>query len=47
MCVSLLSVFRLKSLKNIELMDLVEVNPSKDINNLTVSVASKLIIEMS
>ncbi|MBT4648140.1 arginase family protein [archaeon] len=38
---------RLKSLKNIELMDLVEVNPSKDINNLTVSVASKLIMEMS
>ncbi len=38
---------RLKNLKNIKLWDLVEVNPDKDINNLTVITAAKLVAEMS
>ena len=38
---------RLKNLKNIQMWDLVEVNPEKDVNNLTVMVAAKLIVEMS
>jgi arginase family enzyme len=37
---------RLKNLKNIRMWDLVEVNPKKDVNNLTVSVAAKLVVEM-
>lgn len=38
---------RLKTLKNIEMWDLVEVNPEKDINELTVITAAKLLVEMS
>ncbi len=38
---------RLKNLKNIQIWDLVEVNPDKDINNITVKTATKLIVEMS
>ena len=37
---------RLKNLKNIRLWDLVEVNPDKDINKLTVKAGAKLVIEM-
>ncbi len=37
---------RLKNLKNIEMWDLVEVNPDKDINNLTVLAGAKLVVEM-
>lgn len=37
---------KLKNLKNIYMYDLVEVNPEKDINNLTSITAAKLIIEM-
>ena len=37
---------KLKLLKNIGMWDLVEVNPKKDINDLTVSAAAKLLIEM-
>ena len=37
---------RLKNLKNIKIWDLVEVIPKKDINDLTVSVAAKLVVEM-
>ncbi|MBI5066361.1 arginase family protein [Candidatus Woesearchaeota archaeon] len=39
-------IHRLKNLKNIIGWDLVEVNPDKDINNLTVKTASKLIFEI-
>mgnify|MGYP003967326017 FL=1 len=38
---------RLKNLKNIELWDLVEVNPSKDISELTITTAAKLLVEMA
>ncbi|AJF60930.1 TPA: arginase family protein [Candidatus Woesearchaeota archaeon] len=38
---------RLKNLKNIQMWDLVEVNPDKDINNITVMAAAKLVVEMS
>jgi formiminoglutamase len=38
---------RLKNLKNIGMWDLVEVNPDKDTNKLTVIAAAKLIVEMS
>lgn len=37
---------RLKNLKNIGMWDLVEVNPDKDINEMTVILAAKLIVEM-
>jgi formiminoglutamase len=37
---------RLKNLKNINMWDLVEVNPEKDVNDLTCITAAKLIIEM-
>ena len=36
---------RLKLLKNIKAMDIVEVNPEKDINNMTIKLAAKLITE--
>ena len=38
---------RLKNLKNIEMWDLVEVNPDKDINELTSITAAKLLVEMA
>ncbi|MBN2422892.1 arginase family protein [Candidatus Woesearchaeota archaeon] len=38
---------RIKLLKNIKLADIVEVNPKKDINDLTVSLAAKIAVEMS
>jgi arginase family enzyme len=38
---------RLKLLKNLKMMDLVEVNPNKDLNDLTVNLAAKVIVEMS
>jgi len=37
---------RLKNLKNIKMWDLVEVNPERDINNITAIIAAKLVIEM-
>lgn len=37
---------RLKMVKNIGMIDLVEVNPSADINNLTSKLAGKLIFEL-
>jgi len=40
-------VQRLKNLKNIKMWDLVEINPEKDINKLTVLTAAKLLVEMS
>jgi len=36
---------RLKILKNLRMLDLVEINPSRDINQLTVSLAAKLVVE--
>lgn len=36
----------LKLLKNLKALDIVEVNPEKDINGLTVKLAAKLIAEM-
>ncbi|MFC1696941.1 arginase family protein [Nanoarchaeota archaeon] len=38
---------RFKLLPNIGMIDLVEVNPKKDINNLTVKLAAKIIKELS
>jgi arginase family enzyme len=38
---------RLKLIKNIGMIDVVEVNPDKDINELTSRIAAKLIVEMS
>ncbi len=40
-------VHRLKLLKNIELADIVEVNPKKDVNDMTSKMAAKLIVELS
>jgi formiminoglutamase len=40
-------IHRLKNMKNIGMWDLVEVNPDKDINKMTVMAAAKLIVEMS
>lgn len=37
---------RLKNLKNIGMWDLVEVNPDKDINEMTVMAAAKIVVEM-
>mgnify|MGYP002630033875 CR=1 FL=1 len=37
---------RLKLLKNLKMIDLVEVNPKKDIDDLTSKIAAKLIIEL-
>ena len=37
---------RIKLLKNIKKYDLVEVNPDKDINNMTSKVAAKIIKEL-
>lgn len=38
-------ISRLKLLKNLKCVDLVEVNPDKDVNNLTVKLGSKIISE--
>lgn len=38
---------RLKLLKNIKIIDIVEVNPKKDFNNMTSKMAAKLIVELS
>jgi agmatinase len=37
---------RIKNLKNIKMWDLVEVNPDKDINENTICVAAKLLVEI-
>lgn len=37
---------RIKLLKNIMFMDMVEINPEKDINNLTVSLGAKILREL-
>ena len=37
---------RLKLLKNLKIIDLVEINPDKDINNLTVKLGAKILTEM-
>ena len=38
---------RLKNLRNIMMWDLVEVNPEKDVNELTVMAAAKILVEMA
>lgn len=38
---------RLKLLKNLKVIDLVEINPDKDKNNLTVKLGAKILSEMS
>jgi agmatinase len=40
-------VQKLNLLKNLKAIDLVEANPEKDLNNLTVKLASKLIAELA
>ena len=37
---------RLKLLKNLKMIDIVEINPDKDSNNLTVSLGAKIIKEL-
>lgn len=39
-------VQRLKKMKNLGIVDIVEVNPSKDINNMTCKLAGKIIKEL-
>ncbi len=36
---------RLRMMKNLKVVDIVEVNPDKDINNLTTKLAAKMIVE--
>jgi len=36
---------RLKNLKNLKMIDLVEVNPEKDVNNMTVELAARIVGE--
>ena len=38
-------VHRLKNLKNLKAFDIVEVNPEKDINDITSRLAAKLCVE--
>ncbi|MFH0874360.1 MAG: arginase family protein [archaeon] len=38
---------RIKLLKNLKLIDVVEVNPKKDFNEITVLLAAKIIVELS
>ncbi|MBU0757811.1 MAG: arginase family protein [Nanoarchaeota archaeon] len=38
---------RIKLLKNLKLVDVVEVNPKKDVNGMTVALAAKIVVEMS
>jgi arginase family enzyme len=38
---------RIRLLRNWRMMDLVEVNPKKDMNSMTVSSAAKIVVEMS
>jgi agmatinase len=38
---------RLKMLRNLGMFDVVEVNPDKDVNNITSKTAAKLIVELS
>ncbi len=40
------SIQRLKLLKNFKMADIVEVNPDKDIDNITSKIAAKLIMEL-
>lgn len=40
-------VQRLKLLKNLRMVDLVEVGPDKDINNMTSKLAAKLLVELA
>ncbi len=37
---------RLKKLKNLKAYDLVEINPKKDVNNMTSKVGAKLLVEL-
>jgi agmatinase len=40
-------IHRLKNLQNLKAMDIVEINPSKDINELTSKVGAKLVVELT
>ena len=40
-------VQRLKLLKNLKMIDLVEVGPDKDLNNMTSKLAAKLLVELA
>lgn len=37
---------RIKNIKSFKMMDLVEVNPKKDVNGMTVAIAAKIVTEM-
>lgn len=38
---------RLKLLKNLKVIDLVEINPDKDLNNMTVKLGAKIVTELT
>lgn len=38
---------RLKKLNNLKMVDIVEINPKKDINNLTTKLGAKILVEMN
>lgn len=38
---------RLKNMRNLKAMDIVEINPSKDINDITSKVGAKLVVELT
>ncbi|MFH1505573.1 MAG: arginase family protein [archaeon] len=40
-------VHRIKKLKNLKMADIVEINPKKDLNDMTSKVAAKLLVELS
>ncbi|MBU1198335.1 MAG: arginase family protein [Nanoarchaeota archaeon] len=40
-------IHRLKMLRNIGMVDVVEVNPDKDVNDITSKTAAKLVVELS
>ena len=40
-------VHRLKNLKNLKMADIVEINPKKDLNDMTSKIGAKLLVELS
>ena len=43
----LLFIHRLKRMHNLKAMDIVEVNPEKDVNDITSKTAAKLVVELT
>ena len=40
-------VHMLKNLKNLKMADIVEINPKKDLNDMTSKIGAKLLVELS